>query len=279
MLKGTKPTTTEKRLKALFYGEAGAGKTTAAISFPSVYLIDTEKGSVNDQYVKLINDNNGAVFHTTDFDDLVCEVKSLLTERHHYKTLVIDPLTIVYNNLLDKCESQVGSEFGRHYGAANKEMKRLLNLLIRLPMNVIVICHAKKEYGTNLSVLGETFDGYKKLDYLFDLVFFLQKRGKQRVAIVRKTRIEAFEDGEAIPFSYDEIANRYGRQILEKNAEPQELVTQSMVMEIQRLIDLFKVPPDTVQKWLDKSSAIDLNELPKDAGQKIIDHLTKQVKG
>lgn len=277
-LKGVKPTIIEKRLKALFYGEAGAGKTTAAISFPKVYLIDTEKGATNDQYVKLLNDGGGAIFQTTSFDELVDEVKSLLTEKHDYKTLVIDPLTTLYNDLLDKAEKKVGNEFGRHYGEANKEMKRLLNLLIRLPMNVIITCHAKNEYGDNLKVIGTTFDGYKKLDYLFDLVFQIQKRGKQRVAMVRKSRIETFEDAEVFPFSYDEIASRYGREILERDAIPEILATSDQIDQIKHLIELFKVPEDVVQKWLDKASASDLRDLPSDSAQKVIDHLTKQIK-
>ena len=277
-LKGIKPTKVEKRLKALFYGEAGAGKTTAAISFPKVYLIDTEKGATNDQYVKLLNDGGGAIFQTTSFDELVDEVKALLTEKHDYKTLVIDPLTTLYNDLLDKAEKKVGNEFGRHYGEANKEMKRLLNLLLRLDMNVIITCHAKNEYGDNLKIIGTTFDGYKKLDYLFDLVFCIQKRGQSRVAMVRKSRIETFEDAEVFPFSYDEVATRYGREILERDAAIQELASQDQVDQIKHLIELFKVPEETVQKWLDKASASDLRDLPSDSAQKVIDHLTKQIK-
>jgi GTPase SAR1 family protein len=40
-LRAKKPEAVEKRLKALFYGSAGVGKTTAAIQFPRPYLIDT----------------------------------------------------------------------------------------------------------------------------------------------------------------------------------------------------------------------------------------------
>lgn len=277
-LKGVKPTTTEKRLKALFFGEAGAGKTTAAISFPKPYLIDTEKGSCNDQYVKIINDSGGAVFKTTSFDELLEEVSTLLTEKHDYKTLIIDPLTILYNDLLEKAEIKVGNEFGRHYGLANKEMKKLLNLLLRIDMNVIITCHAKNEYGENLKVIGTTFDGYKKLDYLFDLVLQIQKRGKNRVAIIRKSRIEAFEDTEVFPFSYNEVAKRYGKDILEKDAKPQELASSDQVLELKRLIELFHVPNETLDKWLDKANAISINDMPKDHAQKIIDHLAKQIK-
>jgi RecA/RadA recombinase len=278
-LKGKSPSSTEKKLKALFYGEAGAGKTTADISFPKCYLIDTEHGSDNDQYVKLLADNGSVVFHTADFDELVNEVKSLLTEKHEYRTLIIDPLTTLYNDLLDKSEREVGSDFGRHYQHSSKKMKQLLNLLLRLPMNVIVTCHAKNEYGDNMKIIGTTFDGYKKLDYLFDLVFCIQKRGKQRVAMVKKTRIEAFNDGEIFPFSYDEVANRYGREVLEMQAEPEQLATKEQMDELKRLIELLKIPAETIQKWLDKAAAIDLAEMNSDSAQKVIDYLNKQIKG
>lgn len=219
-LRGIKPEKVEKRLKALFYGSAGAGKTTASIQFPRPYLIDTEKGASNDQYVRLLEKAGGAIFQTTDFDELITEIKSLLTVSHSYKTVVIDPLTTLYNDLLDKCALEIkriskdkdatGTEFGRHYAEANKKMKHLLTLLLRLDMNVIITSHAKNEYGKDLAVLGQTFDCYKKLDYLFDLVFEIQKRGASRVGIVKKTRVEAFGDGEQFPFSYDDIANKYG---------------------------------------------------------------------
>lgn len=278
-LRGKQPTTVEKRLKALFYGAAGVGKTTASIQFPRPYLIDTERGAENDQYVKMLEEKGGAIFQTSDFDELLTEVKSLLTEKHEYKTLIIDPLTTLYNDLLDKAGVKVGTEFGRHYGEANKSMKHLLNLLLRLDMNVIITSHAKNEYGNNLAVLGQTYDCYKKLDYLFDLVFEIQKRGKERVGVVKKTRIEKFVDAECFPFSYEEIAKRYGKDILEKEAAQETLATKEQVEKLKRLIELLKVPLETSQKWLDKSSAETFEEMKSDDIQKCIDFLDSKVKG
>lgn len=278
-LRAIQPKSVEKRLKALFYGPAGVGKSTAAASFPSPYFIDTERGIENDQYVKLLQKNSGAVFQTSDFSELMNEVKSLLTEKHEYKTLVIDPLTTLYNDLLDKSAIKNGTEFGRHYSEANKQVKHLLNLLLRLDMNVIITAHQKNEYGQNMSVIGSTFDCYKKLDYLFDLVFEIQKRGKQRVGIVKKSRIEAFPDGETFPFSYDEIASRYGKGILERNAIAQELASDEQIAEILRLIDLIKVPQEVYQKWLDKSNSEKWEEMPCDAINKCIDFLQLKIKG
>jgi hypothetical protein len=285
-LRGVKPKAVEKRLKALFFGGAGVGKTTAAIQFPQPYLIDTERGAENDQYVKLLEAAGGAYFFTTDFDEMVKEITSLLTEKHEFRSVIIDPMTVLYNDLCDKAakslatkEDPEGMAFGRHKAKADRQIKHLLNLLLRLDMNVIITSHMKKRWGAGMVELGNTFDCYAKLDYLFDLVFEIQKRGKERVGIVQKTRIEAFPEGETFPFNYDEIANRYGRNILERAATVQSLATPQQVTEMKRLVELLKVPQDLQDKWLDKAQAETFAEMPTEAIKACIDHLNKQVRG
>ncbi len=288
-LRGVKPAAVQKRLKAFFYGGPGAGKTMAAISFPSPYLIDTEKGSENDQYAKILHERGGAVFHTADFEEMMAEIRSLISEKHTYRTLVIDPLTIVYNDLVDKSAEKLrktstdrnatGTEFGRHYGEANKQMKHMLNLLLRLDMNVIITSHAKKEYGDDMKVIGTTFDCYKKLDYLFDLVFEVQKRGKEHVGVVRKSRIEAFPDGDSFPFNYAEIARKYGQEILERDSIAQQLASTEQVRETERLVELLQIPEETVQKWLSKALSESFAEMPAEAIQKCIEWMNSKIKG
>ncbi len=278
-LRAKKPETIEKRLKAFFYGEAGVGKTTAAIQFPKPYLIDTERGSENDQYVKRLQEAGGVVFSTVDFDELITEIKALLTEEHEFKTLVIDPLTTLYNDLLDKAEAKVGNEFGRHYSEANKKMRHLIKLLMRLDMNVIITAHAKNEYGDGMKVLGKTFDCYKKLDYLFDLVFEVQKRGKERIGVVKKSRIEGFSDSEQFPFNYDTIADKYGRHILEREAKQEVLATPEQVAELNRLIKLLKISEEDTQKWLDKANAEAFDEMQTEQIQKCINFLQSKITG
>lgn len=275
-LRAVKPTITEKRLKALFYGTEGSGKTTAAISFPKPYIIDTEKGSVNDQYVRKINERGGVVFHTNNFYELRNEVISLLSEKHDYKTLVIDPLTTIFNDLVEQSESEHGTEFGRHYVVANKQMKSFMNLLSRLDMNVIITSHAKTEYqiaGKSMTVLGTTFDCYKKLGYIFDMMFEVQKRGSEHIGIIRKSRVEMFPCGETFPFNYDEIAQRYGREILERDAVPEVLATKQQVSRLNELVELYKEPQEVVQKWLDKANAECFSEMNEDIINKLIVHM------
>lgn len=277
-LRAVKPEAIQKRLKVLFYGMSGVGKTTASINFPKVYLIDTERGSENGQYTKILSEKGGVVFQTSDFDELMKEVKSLLTEKHEYKTLVIDPLTTLYNDLLDKSALKNGTDFGKHYVSANKQIKHLLNLLLRLDMNVIITSHSKNEYGQNMSVLGQTFDCYKKLDYLFDLVFEVQKRGKERVGLIKKSRIETFPDGETFPFSYEEIAKRYGKEILEREAVAEILASKEQIDRLKELIELYKEPEEIVQKWLDKANASTFEEMSEEVIKKIIIHMENKSK-
>jgi len=283
-LRGKLPEKADKRLKCMLFGEAGVGKTTAAIQFPKPYLIDTEKGATNDGYVDAIRERGGATFQTTDFEEMVKEVNTLMTVDHPYQTVIIDPITVVYANLLDASARSLsdakdpeGTAFGRHYVKADRRVKHLLNLLLRVDMNVVVTCHAKMVYGDSMTKLGNTFDGYKKLDYLFDLVLELQKRGKERYGVVKKTRIQTFVDGEVFPFTYDALAEKYGRASLERKAVAEVLATAEQVDELTRLVDLLKIDQETVEKWLGKANAETFAEMNTAIIAKCIEHCQKLV--
>jgi hypothetical protein len=277
MLRARKPEAVTKRLKLFMFGPAGVGKTTAAIQFPNSYIIDAERGTEN--YDKLITASGSSVFQTTDVNEVLQEVKSLLTEKHDFRTLVIDPITPIFNDLLDKCETQVGADFGRHYGAANKTMKRLANLIMNLDMNVIVTAHAKAEYGENLRKLGYTFDGWKQLDYWFDLVVELGKKGKKRMARVAKTRIETFPDEDVFEWSYDAIKKRYDASILEREAQQVALATPDQVREIKELLHVVRLPEGLVDKWLSKAQVDTFEDMPAETLNKCIDYVKNRLPG
>ena len=278
-LRAVKPEAIEKRLKAFLYGAAGTGKTTFCASFPKAYFIDSEKGAENQQYIDLLIKNGSSVYQTNDFDELMKEVISLLTCKHEYKTLVIDSLTTIHNDLIDKMAIKHGTDYGKNFSEANKKMKHLCNLLMRLDLNILITSHSKNEYGANMIVLGQTHDSYKKLDYIFDLVFEVQKRGSERYCVTKKSRVSSIPDGESFLFSYDEIANRYGKEILLRDAVPQELATDAQLEDLVLLMNQHKIPAELRQKWLDKSNSETFSEMPRDSIQKLIDYLiSKQSK-
>jgi hypothetical protein len=284
-LRGVKPETVQKRLKMFIYGAAGCGKTYAAIQFPKPYVIDTEKGTENEEYVDLINGVGGMVFRSSDFEEVYKEVRSLLTEKHDYKTLVIDPLTIIYNDLLERSAQSLrtpknpdGTAHGAHYGVANRKFKQLTGLLLQLDMNIIITSHAKQEYGENLAVLGQTFDAYKKMDYLFDLMLEIKRNANTDdvVAIVKKTRIQQFPYLVAFKFSYQEVANRYGYEIMEKPAEAIELATPEQITQFKLLCHNTNVSRETLEKWLAKAGVSVMEEMTMVTTQQCIDYLREK---
>lgn len=264
-------------MKLFMFGPAGCGKTTASIQFPNAYIIDAERGS--DNYEKIISAANSVVFHSSDANEVVQEVKSLVCERHDYRTLVIDPITTIYNDLLDKCEEKVGSDHGRHYGAAGKVMKRLANLINALDMNVVITAHAKTEYGANLSKLGYTFDGWKQLDYWFDLVIELGKKGKKRFAKVIKTRLDAFPDEDVFEWSYESVKRRYDASLLEKPAAPVDLATPEQVREIKDLLSLVRLPEGAIDNWFAKAGVDVWEDMPRDILGKCIEYVKTRMPG
>lgn len=276
-LRFKKPEIKQQRLKAMFYGEMGTGKSMCACQFPNTAYIDTEDTTSKKKYADMINKNGGSVLATGDFDEILQQVKELMSTKHDFKTLVIDSLTIPYENLQADCERTTGSEFGRHVTAANKKMKLLINLLLKMDLNVVICCQAKKEYSTNMSVVGQTYSCYNRLGYMFDLVFETQIRGDKFVAITKKSRIDEFPMNESFSFSYDEVIKRYGAECIDKVSVPQELAHPKQIEEVQRLIDLFKIPEETWTKWVEKHNAESFEELPKEVIQKIIDHLKSKI--
>lgn len=280
-LKFKKPEIKQQRLKAMFFGEMGTGKSTCACQFPLTAYIDTEDTASKKKYAKMITENGGEVTASGDIEEIIDTVKWLMSAKHNFKTLVIDSLTIPYENAVIDGERRLGTEFGRGAADAKKKAKLLVNLLLKLDMNIIVTCQSRKEYGAGgtMTVIGQTYSGYDRLGYMFDLVFETQIRGDEHFAVTKKSRLEEFPMRESFKFSYQEIITRMGIDNIEKEVTQQEIASNDQVIEVKRLIDLFKVPEETFMKWLEKHQAEDWEELSSDVIQKIIDHLKSKVEG
>jgi GTPase SAR1 family protein len=289
MLKAKKPEMKEKRLKMFVYGPAGVGKTMGAIQFPNSYIIDTERGT--DFYANTIARANSVVLQTLNPDDVKEELRALLTEKHAYKTLIIDPITQIYNATQEKwtrifekyAKSDKDGEvqdFGmRYWGKVKGDFKSIQRLMLALDMNVIVTSHQKDVYGTGFNKLGVTFDSMKGDDYFFDLVFQVERKNGALIAKTIKERAELGKNRFPADFewSYDNFCKFYGKEIIEKTTTPVEMATNEQIEAIKKLIEVVKIDDETINKWMVKADVSDWQEMTGEQISKCIDFVQKKL--
>lgn len=288
-LKAVKPEAKEKRLKLFLYGPAGVGKTTAAIQFPNAYIIDMERGT--DYYGESIARSGSVVYQTTNPDEVRDEIKALLTEKHEYRTLIIDPVTSLYNALQDKwsrifekhAKSQEQAEiqdFGmRYWGRVKSEYKAIQRMLMNLDMNVIITSHQKDIYGVGMQKIGVGPDSMKGDSYFFDLVFSLDNINGKRVAQTIKERAEIGKNKfpDKFEWSYPNFLKFYGEEVITRKAVAMELATADQVAEIERLLGVVKIEDSAIQNWFDKAEVDTWDQMTSLNIQKCIDFVKRKL--
>jgi len=239
-LHGKTPSSRTSRLKFYLISDPGVGKTTAAINMPRPYVIDLDGGT--DHYSDTIERVGGVVFDRIEYsvngkthtrvpnpEEVMDEIKMLMTEDHDFLTLVIDPYTALFEETLQNAEDRIGAAHGRHYGEAYKYEKRFINLIKNLDMNVVFTAHMKerkvKDKNGEAVTDGYTFDGGKYLDRLFDLGFELKRDASgKRWARVAKTRMpEMFRDQEVFEWDFSVLEQRYGKDRLWRHVIVKEI--------------------------------------------------------
>jgi len=211
------------RLKLFIYGETGTGKTVTALHFPSVALIDTEKGT--DHYGEFFD------FHriqTSDPKVVLESIESLLKDPGDFKTLVIDPFTNIYDRIQDDFLRKLRIKSGdpeqdllpKDYKFIKNAIKHIIKKLLALDMNIIVTSQSKALYSSDnqefMKLLGNQPDSPKQLPYMFDVVLELKKESGKHMAIVDKDRTNKLPP--KFEFKYESFTKYLGIEGLERKA-------------------------------------------------------------
>lgn len=288
-LKAKNPQTAEPRKpQMVLFGASGVGKTWFSLSFPSVYYIDTEGGASRAHYMERLSKAGGSYLGpedgANDFNIIIDQIKALAVEKHSFKTLVIDSITKPFLTAIATEGERLGDRnaFGADKKPAVQFMRRIIAAIQRLDMNVIFVAHEKSEWGQDATgqrvETGKAADTYDKLIYELDLALQVVKRGPQRLAIVKKSRLVGFPEAENFNLEYAAFAERYGKETIEKPAARIAYATAEQVAEINRLVDLLKVDRETTEKWLEKANAETFAEFTATQATKIIEALKLKIK-
>jgi hypothetical protein len=235
-------------------------------------------------------------------------IDELLKDPGDRKTLVIDPMTAVYDQMIKHKEELMKIRTGNlnyeiqplDYKSIKGEIKSLMTKLLSLDMNVIVTARSKTLYskGKFMEEIGEQADGHKDLPYMFDVVLrlYVNEAGERRAAVEKDRTNKLPID---FPFNYDSFVTYLGQEFLERpaNKETQKFnleartgrttktvlggetlitagITGGTIQEIEELTTDMNEEDilDLLRQNFETNSFLDLTEK---AGQTLLFHLRK----
>lgn len=286
-LKGRPPAEIKPgKTKGLIFGASGVGKTWFTLSFPTPYYFDTEGGADLKHYQERLKAAGGAYLGpsdgTLDFNFLIEQMQVLATEKHNYKTLIVDSITKLYQTAIANEQETLGEKdvFGASKKPAIRYMRRLVNWATKLDMNIWFVAHEISEWGLvngQRQEIGKVPDVWDKLIYELHLTLLAQKRGGNRVAVVRKSRLVGFPDADSFPLEYSDFAERYGKDYIEAPSTNIVLASADQVKEINRLLEIVKVSEADVEKVLTKANAEKWEELSEEQAAATVNWLKKKI--
>ena len=144
--------TEHQYLKALFYGKAGSGKTTLAVTFPKpALLLDIKE----EGYISVKNIKGLDIVKIKSLEDLETVYWFLQENKEGYKTVILDTISALQDlaleglkkrkNLKSSIEklSSFGSLTRKDWGDISSTLKPLITNFRDLDMNVVFLSHER----------------------------------------------------------------------------------------------------------------------------------------
>jgi hypothetical protein len=162
----------ERPLWVHLYAIEGLGKTTFAADAPSPIFIDIEGGTFEKDVARFTfepaTDNAAERTAPKDWNEVQAALRLLASERHPYKTVVIDTLdaleSLIHASICAR-DGQANIEsygYGKGYVAAVDEWRIFVSLVERIRatgVNVVTLAHAIVKSFKNPT--GDDFDRYQ----------------------------------------------------------------------------------------------------------------------
>ena len=289
--KAKTPVKEDSRERVLIYGVPASGKSTMVAQLPNSIIVDPEHSM--DNYYATIKAKNSKVLKTNSFEDLMQLIKELRTTKHEYRNLVIEAITLFNQDakevwtekfrIADKKNNSL-EDFGpRFWNKFKGSWNLMYRELHKLDMNVWITAHEKKNFDTP----GSTFDSDSKIDgHAMETIFRIEKRGKDRVVTTEKQRVD--EGQKALPNEflipdgqrdalYKMILSVKGSDAFERESTPVKLASDEQLVEIKRLLELFKPDEELLRKWFKKADVEGFSEMTDKQIDGCINFFKKQL--
>lgn len=220
---------TQVRLRLAMFGPAGAGKTYSALRLGTGMLRDGERMAVIDTEF-----GSSAMYADQfDFDMLVLEKPSIdmmvkaiqAAAQNGYTVLVIDSLSLSWQELLDEVDRLARAKYGGNTWSAWSEgtpkQRRMIRALLAYPGHIIATMRSKTEWSTTVENgkvrpvrVGLAPEQGKGIEYEFDMLMTISTSHEAHVI---KDRTGKYQDQS---FQVDEAFGQELREWLESGEAP-----------------------------------------------------------
>lgn len=193
-IKFRKPEARKQGLKILFYGENGAGKSWASLTFPDNAIIDSEsKIGVNESNPQF-KDNIVGIADTSNYYDALELMEQVLKNPSMCKTFTIDSYTKIYNAVQVACmeveEDRARKKGGsiddsvismRGHGKVKLNIIRFEDFIAQASskgINIVAVAHkddVKQKVGENWVKVGEKPSLKANAEHTFDVILRFYK--------------------------------------------------------------------------------------------------------
>ena len=149
LLSTAKPVSEVRKLKALFFGAPGSGKTKLSGTAPKAIFLDTEGGTMS------IRNTGVDVLPIDTWDKFATAVLELMMEPHDYESVIVDSVTMLQEvagneaKLLEHILSPK-DDARQAYGAIGAMIRHKLLQLNALPMNVIFTAQLREKEAADM---------------------------------------------------------------------------------------------------------------------------------
>jgi hypothetical protein len=264
-------------VKTLIYGDTGTGKTSIALEFENCCVLDCERGTT--PYAKK---KDFHVLHTTSYETMSRAVDYLSNNHHGYQTLIIDPVTVLWESLQAKWidilmrRNKGGKghrqEFyelsAKDWGLIKADLKSFFRKLMLLDVNLVLTAREKVRYkaGSFLVPDGSTFDGEKSIPYLVDSVVrtYRDKDGEFLCEVIKdRTGTLPKED-----FPTEHLVGFLTKNAVHRKSNPIKQISEKQILTLNELLGGFD--PLTVKKSLAVYNVERFEELSHNQAEMII---------
>lgn len=277
-----------ERVILLIAGESGSGKSFWIANLKNALIFDTDVGGGLSYADARIRRNGSERIEVGSYLEVIAE----LTERRKAKkldgitTLAIDHLsTLQQDAVLRHNPTFQEGTFGKEHDRANKEWRKIRDLVRFGDFNLVCTSHMKTKYE-NKQAIGVVADASKNVEGDFHVVLQLIKGASAptvanpSTARVLKWRRDPEDERGLVPptinFTMEEFLKVHGYQMDGKREEI-PMASAEQVSELNRLLEIVKLPEGTVEAWLRKAKVEALDELSSEIITKCLDHVRKIV--